>query len=193
MTVKTSQIKIDKLIPDDLNANKGTEYGQHLIEKSLRQFGAGRSILIDKNNRIIAGNKMVENAANIGLENVIVVETTGNQIVAVKRNDIDLSSAQGRELALADNATAKANIAWDYEIMEIEFGNIEVENWGIEIPIMYESVEQNKSESTLGKNLKEKITNHVLVTYPNDTHDKVSAVLAELKNIEGVQLDYSRK
>lgn len=89
------ETKIENLVPDDLNANKGTEYGQHLIENSLRKFGAGRSILIDRNNRIIAGNKTIENAANIGLDNVIVVETDGNQIVAVKRKDIDLDSEKG--------------------------------------------------------------------------------------------------
>ena len=114
-TNKITETKIDKLIPDNINANKGTEYGQHLVETSLRQFGAGRSILLDKNNRIIAGNKTVENAAAIGLENVIVVETTGDQIVAVKRTDVDLDSKFGRELAIADNASAKANIEWDEE------------------------------------------------------------------------------
>ena len=99
-TNKITETKIDKLIPDNINANKGTEYGQHLVESSLRQFGAGRSILLDKNNRIIAGNKTIENAAAIGLENVIVIETTGDQIVAVKRTDVDLDSKFGRELML---------------------------------------------------------------------------------------------
>lgn len=130
---KIINTNIDKLIPDAQNANRGTEYGQHLIENSLRKFGAGRSILLDKNNCIIAGNKTVENAVNIGLEDVIVVETSGNQIVAVKRTDIDLDSARGRELALADNATGKANLAWDEKnIVEIaEQYNIDVEDWGI--------------------------------------------------------------
>jgi hypothetical protein len=50
-------LKIKDLIPDDKNFNKGTEFGNSLIEKSFRKFGAGRSILLDKNNRIIAGNK----------------------------------------------------------------------------------------------------------------------------------------
>lgn len=95
MAAMIIETKIENLVPDDLNANKGTEYGQHLIENSLRKFGAGRSILIDRNNRIIAGNKTIENAANIGLDNVIVVETDGNQIVAVKRKDIDLDSEKG--------------------------------------------------------------------------------------------------
>lgn len=133
MKQNIKETKIDKLIPDNINANKGTQYGQHLIEKSLRELGAGRSVLLDKNNRIIAGNKTIENAAAIGLDNVIIVETTGDQIVAVKRMDVDLDSKRGRELALADNATSKANLEWDDEaIQEIsEKWEIEPENWGI--------------------------------------------------------------
>ena len=42
---------------DSRNANKGTERGLALLDKSLRQYGAGRSILVDKNGRVIAGNK----------------------------------------------------------------------------------------------------------------------------------------
>jgi hypothetical protein len=135
MKNKITEAKIDSLVPDTLNANKGTEYGQHLIEQSLEKFGAGRSILIDKNNRIIAGNKTIENAGMIGLEDVIIVETTGKQIVAVKRTDIDLNSEQGREMAIADNASAKANISWDAEnIAKIqEEWNVDVEAWGVPI------------------------------------------------------------
>jgi len=130
---KIIETSIEQLIPDNKNFNKGTEYGQHLIEESLRKFGAGRSILLDKNNRIIAGNKTVENAVNVGLDNVIVVETDGTQIVAVKRKDIDLDSAKGRELALADNATGKANLAWDEELIAqvAEQYSIDPEDWGI--------------------------------------------------------------
>ena len=133
---KLIETSIEALVPDNLNANKGTEYGQHLIEESLRKFGAGRSILIDKNNRIIAGNKTIENAVNVGLDNVIVVETDGNQIVAVKRKDIDLDSEKGRELALADNATGKANLSWDAEAIKRiteQWDNIKPDDWGIDV------------------------------------------------------------
>lgn len=146
MATKTVETKIDKLVPDNINANKGTEYGQHLVEKSLREFGAGRSILIDKNNRIIAGNKTVENAAAIGLDKVIIVETTGDQIVAVKRTDIDLDSREGRELAIADNASAKANIEWDEKnIQQIQSDwAIDPQDWGI--PEFEEPEEEDEEE-----------------------------------------------
>lgn len=128
-----SKIKISDLTPDNKNYNKGSEFGNSLIEKSLRKFGAGRSILLDKNNRIIAGNKTIENAGSVGLEDIIVVETTGNQIVAVKRMDIDLDSKKGRELALADNASAKASITWDEDVLTADWEMQEIKDWGIEI------------------------------------------------------------
>ena len=124
--------KISDLIPDDKNYNLGNEAGNAMIEKSLRNLGAGRSILIDKNNRIIAGNKTVENAAAIGLENLQIVESDGTKIIAVKRTDIDLDSKKGRELALADNAASKANIVWNHENLKEDWGEDDLKGWGIE-------------------------------------------------------------
>lgn len=132
---KVIETNIESLVPDNKNFNKGTQYGDHLMDESLRRFGLGRSILIDKNNRIIAGNKTAEKAADIGFTDVVVVEVDGNQLVAVKRKDIDLDSAKGRELALADNATGKANLAWDEELISdisAQF-NFEPGDWGVEI------------------------------------------------------------
>jgi len=125
-------MKISELIPDDKNYNQGNEFGNSLIEKSLRKNGAGRSILIDKNNRIIAGNKTIENAASIGLEDLLVVDSDGTKIIAVRRTDIDLDSKAGREMALADNATSKANIVWNHENLKDDWGDDELKGWGIE-------------------------------------------------------------
>jgi hypothetical protein len=148
------RVKISELKPDDKNFNKGTEFGNSLIEKSLRNYGAGRSILLDKNNRIIAGNKTVENAAQIGFENVIVVETTGNDIVAVKRTDIDIDSKAGRELAFADNATSKANLDWDENLLFDEFEQTQLSDWGVSLTNFENSeidfqLPEDKNESML--------------------------------------------
>ena len=131
------EAKISDLVFDDKNFNKHTEYGMSLIEKSIRNNGAGRSILIDKNNRIIAGNGVTEIAGQIGLDDVQIVETDGTKIIAVKRTDIDLDSKQGREMALADNATGAADLQWDYEALadiESDF-DIDVKDWGIDINV----------------------------------------------------------
>ena len=131
--VKVRRGSLDDLTPDDRNMNKHTSYGMSLIEKSIRKHKFGRSILVDKNDRIIGGNGVTETAASIGATKTIVVETTGDELVVVKRTDVDLDSKEGREMALADNATAVADIEWDAEaVKEIE-GEFEIspEDWGV--------------------------------------------------------------
>ncbi len=143
---KITTKKISELVPDDKNFNKGSEYGNSLIEKSFEKFGAGRSILIDKNNKIIAGNKSTENYSSNGGEDIIIVESDGSKLIAVKRTDIDLDTPQGREMALADNATAKANIVWAEDVIASELGVEVAEAWGVDMARETES-EQNKKLS----------------------------------------------
>ena len=112
---EVKRAKLDTLTPDHANANKGTERGRYALEASLRQFGAGRSILLDKNGRIIAGNKTAEVAADVGLDDVLIVQTDGKQIVAVQRTDLDIDSEAGRGLAYADNRVGELSLDWDAE------------------------------------------------------------------------------
>lgn len=131
-----TEIDIESLQQDDKNFNKGTKKGRGLIDKSIRKFGAGRSILLDKNNRIIAGNKTQELAKEAGIKKVIVIDAKPDELVAVRRGDVDLDSEKGREMALADNATSAANLDWDDEVLaraQEEIG-LSVEDWGIEPP-----------------------------------------------------------
>lgn len=186
MENKVIKSKIDELIPDDINANKGTEYGRHLIEKSLRELGAGRSILLDKNNRIIAGNKTIENAANIGLENIIIVETTGNQIVAVKRTDIDLDSQKGRELALADNATSKANLDWDEEAIERikDSWDVSPNDWGLkELESISIDPESLGTDFNLKSGDKEPFQ-QITFTLADEQAEQIKLALAEMKETQ---------
>ena len=114
---KSEDLTIADLVPDNKNANMGTERGAGALEHSLRHYGAGRSVLVDKNNRIIAGNKTIETAASIGMENAVLVETTGDRVVVVRRTDVDLDSPEGRGLAIADNRAGELNLAWNQEVL----------------------------------------------------------------------------
>lgn len=85
------QVNINEFHQDLRNFNKGTEVGAKLLDKSFNDLGAGRSILVDKDGNIIAGNKSAEAAKNNGITDVIVVETDGTKLVAVKRTDVDIN------------------------------------------------------------------------------------------------------
>ena len=117
MKVLMSQsAKLADLTPDQNNANLGTERGSRLLEKSISQFGTGRSILIDKNGHIIAGNKTAEMAGQLGMEDVEIVQSDGTKIIAVQRTDLDLETDnRARELAYADNRVADP-LYWNMNI-----------------------------------------------------------------------------
>lgn len=124
-------MKITELIFDDKNFNKSKERGSKIIDKSIKQFGVGRSILIDKNNRIIAGNKSTEAAIANGINEVQIIESDGRRIIAVKRVDIDIDSKEGREMALADNSSAYVNINFNHALICEEIGAFALEEWGV--------------------------------------------------------------
>ena len=124
------QAKISDLTPDPNNANQGTERGAYMVRRSLEKLGAGRSVLIDKNGVLIAGNKTTKAAYELGIENAIIVPTDGSQLVVVQRTDLDLSTdAKAQELAIADNRTGEIGLAWDNAVLEELAQDVSLDDW----------------------------------------------------------------
>jgi hypothetical protein len=165
-------MNINELHFDNKNANKHTPKGLKLLEKSLQTLGAGRSILIDKDNNIIAGNGVVEVAGQIGLDKIRVIETDGNEIIAVRRKDITINSKKGRDLALADNQTAKVGIDFDFDVIDelneeydFDFGA----NWEI-VSLDFAELEEAKTKEPTFK---------ITLNYNETDYNKVKDALLE--------------
>lgn len=115
---RTTIRTLDDLQADPLNANRGTERGRAAVGHSLQTYGAGRSIVIDKQGRIIGGHKTVEQAKAMGLP-ITVVPTDGSHLVVVQRVDLDiLTDSRARELGLADNRTSELGLDWDPAVLQ---------------------------------------------------------------------------
>lgn len=170
--------KINELKFDPMNANSGTQRGRGLLEKSLQQYGAGRSILLDKNNFIIAGNKTVETAGQVGIEDVQIVESDGKRIIAVKRMDLDINDPKTKELAIADNRVAEVDLAWDAKNLE------KMEADGVKLDQFFKKAELEK---IFGAE-KEKTTNSELDTMELAAFEKYDYVVLVARN----ELDIAR-
>jgi DNA modification methylase len=117
-SVVTRRLSIVDLATDPHNANRGTDRGRAALERSLREYGAGRAVLIDKHGRIIAGNKTVEQAKRLHLP-LRVIKTDGQHLIAVQREDLDLATdARAKALALADNRVGELDLEWDVEMLK---------------------------------------------------------------------------
>ena len=113
-----SALRLEDLELDPKNANRGTDRGRSAIAHSLKAYGAGRSVVVDRHGRVIAGNKTVEEAKRQGIP-VVVVSSNGQQLVVVQRKDLDLDSDQkAQALAIADNRTTELDLAWDPDVFK---------------------------------------------------------------------------
>jgi hypothetical protein len=93
------------LTPDPANRRQHTARNLSMVADALRQVGAARSIVIDEDNIILAGNGVVAAAADAGLTKLQVIDADGDTVIAVRRSG--LTPGQKRDLALYDNRTAE--------------------------------------------------------------------------------------
>lgn len=122
-----SEMKLSDLQQDANNANLGSARGQQMIETSLQKYGAGRSIVLSKEGVILCGNHTAEAAATVGLDdNVVVVQTTGEQLVAVQRMDLSADDPRARELAYADNRSGEISLSWDKSQLQVDFEDLDL-------------------------------------------------------------------
>ena len=104
--------------PDPNNANQGTARGRGLLEASLREFGAGRAVLTDRDGLLIAGNKTFEVAQRLGIP-TRVITTNGRELVVVQRRDLRLATDwRAKQLAIADNRVGELDLSWDPRVLD---------------------------------------------------------------------------
>src|SRR5262252_5814656 len=101
---------VARLTADPQNRRGHPARNLDLIAQALREVGAARSIVIDEDDVVLAGNGVVQAAPRAGLTKLRVVEAAGDEVIAVRRRG--LTAAQKRALALYDNRTAEL-AEWD--------------------------------------------------------------------------------
>lgn len=125
--MELKDIKFDKR-----NYRKHSDSNKALIKKSLQETGLGRSIVIDSENEIVAGNGVVSQLPE-GTK-IKVVETDGSELVVVKRTDLKTQDPKRKKLALMDNS-ASNNVEWDYDNLQGEFDLDELEAMGVDLDL----------------------------------------------------------
>ena len=103
---------------DGRNVRVHDERSKQAIAQSLKELGAGRSILIDAENVVIGGNGVYQEAQELGLP-VKVIESDGSELIAIKRTDLKTNDAKRKALAIADNRTNDLSVFDDEKVAEL--------------------------------------------------------------------------
>lgn len=163
------------LIQDVHNYRKHSDTNKARIKKSIDEAGLGRSVVIDADGVLVAGN---------GVQSVIdkdtpvkVVETDGTELVVVKRTDLHTGDPRRKTLALADNATSD-DVEWNYDTIEADGWTEEsAGGWGVEWPVE-ENVQVGKNTEIDTEDFNDKIK--IEFEFTIDDHAFVRNALAKI-------------
>ena len=108
--------KAKKITLDPRNARTHPDRNRSAVEKSLRELGAGRSIVVDRDGVIVGGNAVYEQAVKLGIP-VKEIETNGDELIVVRRVDLSTDDPRRKALALADNQIGTL-AEWDEVTLE---------------------------------------------------------------------------
>ncbi len=104
-------VPTEELKPNKNNARKHSPKQIQQTANSIKEFGFMNPVLIDAENRIMAGHCRVEAAKKLGMKEVPVIRTT------------HLSENQIRAYIIADNKIAQ-NATWDKELLTVEIKHL---------------------------------------------------------------------
>lgn len=139
---------------DPKNFRIHNDRNKKVIRKSLEDCGAGRSVLMDKDNYLIAGNGVYEQAQELGIP-VRIIETDGKELVVVKRKDLALGDNRRKLLALADNYASDTS-EFDMDLVIENFSEDVLHDWEFsvdDIQLDAPDGDANKNESFYTKKI----------------------------------------
>lgn len=111
-------LPVSSLVPYERNARThGADQVEQLM-RSIKEFGFTNPLLVDEQNRIIAGHGRLQAALALRMELVPCVVLTG------------LTDAQRRALILADNKLA-LNAGWDAALLTAELQDLKLEGFDL--------------------------------------------------------------
>jgi hypothetical protein len=156
-------VQLMALKPYSQNARTHTNHQIRQIARSIQVFGFTNRVLIDKNDRIIAGHGRVEAAKLLGMTKVPTIRLE------------ELSEGQIRAYVIADNKLAE-NAGWDNAILAIELqtlllldgADFDITITGFEVPEIDLILEEANQKNEMQDEIPVPSSGEEAITQPGD-------------------------
>ena len=142
ITWQIEKRKLADLKPHSKNPRQFTDKGMKDLENSINSIGFMQPININQDGTILSGHART-----------LKLKEMGETQVDVYVPDRMLTPKQEEEVLVRANANTAGQ--WDFDILANEFEDFELQEWGLEIPII-EDLEIEKEDKDLSDSLKSK-------------------------------------
>ena len=140
---------------DSKNYRLHNDKSKSLVRKSLKELGAGRSIIVDAEGNIIGGNCTFEQAKKLNIP-VEIIKSDGSKLYAIQRTDLKTNDEKRKKLAILDNSTTD-NSDFDFQALQEDFNLEELADLGVEVENMETEEEQEVVEDEVPEQVETKV------------------------------------
>lgn len=116
---KYKELPLSDLVPYDRNARTHSAEQVAQLARSINEFGFTNPLLIDEQNRVIAGHGRLMAATSLGMATIPCMVIAG------------LTDTQRKALVLADNKLA-LNAGWDLDLLSSELASLKLEGFDLD-------------------------------------------------------------
>lgn len=114
------EVPLTELVPYERNSRTHSAEQVAQLSRSINEFGFTNPLLVDEQNRVIAGHGRLMAATALGMDRVPCIEVAG------------LTDVQRRALVLADNKLA-LNAGWDVDLLTSELSTLRLEGFDLDV------------------------------------------------------------
>ncbi len=114
------RIAASAVVPSEENPRTHSQEQLEQLRRSIREFGFTNPLLVDEDNRLIAGHGRLQAAIAEGMTDLPSIVVSG------------LTDAQKRALVIADNQLA-LNAAWDDELLKLNLEVLQEEDFDLSL------------------------------------------------------------
>tara|TARA_B100001094_G_C17975885_1_gene692745 strand:- start:207 stop:746 length:540 start_codon:yes stop_codon:yes gene_type:complete len=169
--MKPNKVKVSKLKlnPDNPRIIKGAKFKK--LVKSIKEFPEMlklRPIVVDENNIILGGNMRYKACVEIGMKEVYAIQVD------------NLTDKQKKEFIIKDNIGFGE---WEYELLANEWSSIQLEDWGLDVWLNNDDLEEPSFNELTQTNEKPAV---IKITFANenDLKDAEKIIIETIKKYD---------
>ena len=171
--MKPNRIKISKIKSNPNNPRLIKDYKFRKLVKSIEEFPEMlklRPIVVDENNIILGGNMRYKACIEAGLKEIYVIQAD------------DLSEDQKKEFIIKDNSSFGE---WDWDVIANEWDIKDLNDWGVDMPILNEKLQVIGNESPEIEVTEEILEEHnyIVFTFDNKLDWQVAKEILDIKTV----------
>ena len=171
--MKPNKIKISKIQSNPNNPRLIKDYKFRKLVKSIKEFPEMlklRPIVVDEKNIILGGNMRYKACIESGLKEIYVIQAD------------DLTENQKKEFIIKDNSSFGD---WDWDVIANEWDIKDLNDWGVDMPILNEKLEVIGNESPEIEVTEEILEEHnyIVFTFDNKLDWQVAKEILDIKTV----------